>query len=137
MPHIYILEGNPIPCARPRINKTTLHIYDSQKQERIRLKLELERQHNDRPFYKGPLALYATFFLPIPKSLSVKNQNLLNNTYRYNKPDLDNVLKFLLDLSSDILFQDDAQVAVCSIKKIYSKEPRTEFFIEELKKDDI
>lgn len=137
MHHIYVIPGNPIPWARPGFNRTTLHIYDRQKQERIHAKLDLERQHGERPLYKGPLALYVTFYLPIPKSLSIKQQNLLVNTYRTNKPDLDNIQKWLLDISSEILFQDDAQVCVISAKKIYAKEPRTEFFIEELKKDDI
>ena len=132
MPKMYVLEGNPIPWARAGFNKNTLYIYDRQKEERIQAKLNLENQHGNLPLYRGNLALFVTFYLPTPKSLSPKKRVAMEDTFHHSRPDLDNLLKWVGDISTEVLFNDDALVAIISARKLYSINPRTSFTILEL-----
>jgi Holliday junction resolvase RusA-like endonuclease len=132
MNKMYVIEGNPTPLARPRFNTASLHIYDSQKMEKIHAQLDIENQHGDNPLYKGPLCLYATFYMPIPKSLSPKKRLALDGTFHHGRPDLDNLLKLINDISNTVLFNDDAQIAIISGRKVYSLKPCTTFTILEL-----
>jgi len=45
------------------------------------------------------------------------------------KPDYDNVEKFILDVLSGVVYEDDRQVYKAQAKKEYSENPRTEIFI--------
>lgn len=68
----------------------------------------------------GPLELIVTFFMPIPKSTK---QSPFSPCFK--KPDLDNLLKFILDALTGIAFHGDQQVVSIFAKKLYSDEPRT------------
>jgi len=132
MPKLYTIEGNPVPLARPRFNRSTNHIYDSQKLQKIHAGLELEQQHGDDELLKGPLAFYVTFFMPVPKKYSSRKRNEMNGTLQRSRPDLDNLVKMVLDIANNRLFSDDAQIAVISARKIYSFLPQTVFSLVEL-----
>lgn len=130
--HTFILPGNPIPWARAGYNRNTMVFYDRQRDERIHSELLVQYLFGDRPILKGPLALYVTFYLPIPKSLSNKKQQNLENTYHWRKPDKDNLEKWLCDICSKIVYTDDSQIAVSTVEKRFSSNPRTEFMLKEL-----
>jgi Holliday junction resolvase RusA-like endonuclease len=132
MPKMYVIEGNPIPWARTGFNKSTLYIYDRQREERVHAKLNLENQHGDEKLYRGILAMYIDFYLPTPKSYSQKKRVELENTFHHSRPDLDNLLKWVCDISTEVLFQDDALIAQISARKLYSVNPRTTFTVLEM-----
>lgn len=129
-PIIYVLPGNPVPLARPRFGKN--RIFDCQKLLKVNHGIVLNSIHNNRPLYKGPLVLDVTFFLPIGGSFSEKKRANLENTGHKNRPDLDNLVKYILDASNKILFHDDSLISVIHAQKIYSKDPKTVFTITEL-----
>lgn len=123
---VYIIEGNPKALARPRWNGRT--VYDSQKEYKLIIRVDLERQHDNRPLLKGALHLIAYFYMPIPK----KSFKGFENKFHIGRPDIDNLLKMLCDCCNSIIFKDDAIIcAITSIKR-YSAYPRTEFYFEEL-----
>jgi Holliday junction resolvase RusA-like endonuclease len=132
MPKLYFLPGNPIPWARSGYNRNTACIYDRQKLERIQLKLLLEHQHGKLPFYSGPLFLFATFYMPIGKSYSPKKRSEMEDAYHTKKPDKDNLEKWLLDVCTKVLFNDDCLICDSSVRKRYSTNPRTVFSIIEM-----
>lgn len=68
--------------------------------------------------------------MPIPKSLSKKKAEKLEGTWHDKKPDLDNLVKMILDRSSGILFQDDNNIAKITATKKYSKFPKIELYVE-------
>jgi len=72
-----------------------------------------------------------TFFMPIPKTMPKKKREELK--YHYKRPDLDNLIKWVLDVAQGVLFEDDSRVCVMHSKKKYDKDPRTEFTIKEIK----
>jgi len=127
---VYVIEGSPIPLARIRISKTSFRIYDSQKELKLITQINLQNQHGDRRYYQGPLHVDATFYFKIPKT---RVKNLHEDDWMVSKPDTDNLLKFLLDIGNHILWHDDATVVSISTRKRYSKDPRTEFTITEIK----
>jgi len=125
----YILPGSPIPCARPRFGHR--RVFDSQKLLKINHGLLIGHIHGNRPLYTGPLKLNAIFYVAVPQPLTAKKSKLYG-TYRDKRPDLDNYIKYILDVSNNVLYTDDALIAVVHAKKIYDPKPRTEFTITEL-----
>jgi Holliday junction resolvase RusA-like endonuclease len=128
-PIVYVIEGDPIALARGR--HVGRRVYDSQKNEKLVLRITLRNQHGDRPLYQGPLLLNATFYMPIAKSREKHKESLLDSAHFYT-PDLSNLIKFIEDIAKDILYHDDCLISKIIAKKIYG-EPRTEFTLTKLK----
>lgn len=77
-----------------------------------------------------------TAYYLIPKSFSKKKEELalggILNPLK--KPDVDNIIKSILDALNNIAWLDDKQVTSCYIEKHYSHKPRVE--VEILVKED-
>lgn len=128
---IYILPGNPTPLARARLSGR--RFFDQQKLLKINHGIILDRIHNEMPLYTGPLEVNATFYLPFQSGASQKLKNKMIGKFRPLRPDLDNYIKYILDVSNKILFHDDSIVVVIHAQKIYDSIPRTEFTITEIR----
>lgn len=128
----YVLMGNPIPLARARTSYVLKRCYDSQKTLKLIAGIEVQRQHGDRPFFKGPLKLDVTFYLPLARSMSLRKANLYNNTLHVYRPDTSNLIKFVEDVCQNIIYKEDCQISVITAKKLFSTEPKTIFTIEEI-----
>ena len=134
----YVLDGNPIPLARGRISCG--RIYDSQKQHKLAYGILLQHQHNGKPLFDKPLHLEATFYFKIPLSQMNRMTSKSSSNKRFKgegvphsiRPDLDNVVKFLLDCCNGVIYRDDCLVASMKIEKVYSENPRTEFDLWEI-----
>jgi hypothetical protein len=74
--------------------------------------------HCDRPAridpLSGPLAVSVAFTLPKPKSAPKTRR-----TYPCKRPDLDKLVRAVLDAMTGIVFADDAQVVRLSARKCY------------------
>lgn len=55
-----------------------------------------------------------------------------NEGFKSNKPDLDNLIKYTLDISNKLVFKDDAQIVSILSEKRYGT-PRTEVKVFSLK----
>jgi len=76
------------------------------------------------------LSVSCAFYLPIPKSTSKKRTVLMEDMWHDKKPDLDNLIKMILDRCTGILFEDDNNVSkIIGVKK-YSQNPRIKLFVE-------
>jgi len=126
----YILPGDPTPLARPRFAKN--HVYDSQQSEKEAASLIIKHQHNHSPLLKGSLILDVTFFMPLPISWSDKKRNEQFRQFHSYKPDTSNLLKFIEDICTGIIYNDDSQISYIIAKKIYAFEPCTKFTVTEL-----
>jgi len=130
---IYIVPGDPIPLMRPRISYQR-KMYDAQQSAKLVYGIHVQNQHNEKPLLDGPLHLDVTFFMNmnnVPKKL----KPLKENTLHYGRPDLDNLIKFVCEIGTSIIYKDDAQVSSISARKIYAYEPRTEFSITPINRD--
>lgn len=127
MEHCYILYGDPIPLARARHGQR--RTWDSQKSLKLIKGIDLRNQHDNAPLFAGPLKLDITFFFAIPKSR--KKHNLIGCHY-LNVPDLSNLIKWVEDVGSGIIYPDDRTIVEIISRKLYDNEPRTEIKITEL-----
>lgn len=93
--------------------------------------ISLVSQHDSEEKFKGPLHLEVTFFMPIPHTSSRKKVTNLLGAYHHKKPDLDNLIKYICDISNGILFDDDATISSVFAKKLYADTSRTEFTLME------
>lgn len=121
---LYVLLGHPIPLARARLSKNRM--WDSQKQIKCHKRIELQSQHNDMPLIEGQLHLIVIFYFAFP-NCSKRRQDLLRGQAHIFKPDLDNLIKMVLDIGSGILYKDDCIISQISAKKLYDDIARTEF----------
>ena len=78
-----------------------------QTEDALRAHLRAE----NAPFFEGPLALEACFFIKRPKTV----KRLLPET----RPDLDNYVKTLKDACNGVLWRDDAQIVDLHAYKRY------------------
>lgn len=81
-----------------------------------------------------PLEMTSYLYMPIPASLSKKQQELLNGEWHTSKPDGSNIIKSVEDALNDLLYKDDGQIAAGHFYKIYSDCPRVEVQISQLER---
>jgi Holliday junction resolvase RusA-like endonuclease len=73
--------------------------------------------------------LTINFFCYRPPSMRNLSEEELKNTRHVQKPDLDNMIKYILDCGNKILWHDDAEIYNITATKFWSKTPRTEIKI--------
>jgi len=122
------LFGIPIACSRPRCNFATRSVYEEPEQAKKKegARWQLKSQYREKPI-EAPVYLDITFYLPIPKSASKPKQTQMLNgvIHHINKPDIDNLQKFVLDCLNGIVIEDDRRVVEIRARKIYSTKPGT------------
>jgi len=65
-----------------------------------------------------PLIVELYLYFPMSKSLSKKKKIDLKNKYHTKKPDVDNVIKAVLDACNEVVYYDDSQiVTITSVKR--------------------
>jgi Holliday junction resolvase RusA-like endonuclease len=123
----FIIYGNPIALARPRFGHK--HVFDSQHFEKLNAGLSIRNQMGDDPLFQNcPLFAEIIFFIKMPKCNLEKRSQLLD-TYHYTRADLDNLIKFLLDICNNVVYKDDCLISKIIATKIYGEEPSTKFTI--------
>lgn len=127
----YIVPGEPMALARARFGKKK--VWDSQKQQKFAFGIHLNSQHQGKPLYTGPLQLDVIFYMPMPKKVSKKNP-IIGKPHIYT-PDLSNLIKFVEDAATGILFDDDCIIAIINAHKLYDNNTRTEFTVIELREN--
>jgi crossover junction endodeoxyribonuclease RusA len=70
----------------------------------------------------------ATFYFPVPKS----KKGRVHGYYKTTKPDIDKILRGLLDSLTDICYEDDAQVSSIEAEKWFATTPHTVVYVEVL-----
>ena len=90
--------------------KATLH-YLAQK----------ELEESGQFMIEGACSIHVSVRVPIPKSLSaVKKKNIAEGHVRpERKPDVDNILKAVMDALTGVLYSDDKLVVYASVEKAY------------------
>lgn len=135
----FTVHGDPVPKARPRV--VNGHAYTPWKTSIHEKKIGLvyrSEYHEDMFEIGKPLAVEADFYMQIPKRTSKKKSALMmNDEIRPTvKPDVDNLLKTVLDALLKIAYADDNQVVELLGRKHYSEEPRTEIRIKEISREE-
>lgn len=121
--------------ARPRMNTRTGRAYTPTKTKLYEYSLRqwfCMNYPNFKPI-EGRVKVSIIAYFEIPKSTSKKKETemLANNISPTKKPDIDNIVKIVLDGMNKFAFKDDTQVIKLDVEKRYAENPRMYIKIEE------
>lgn len=121
--------------ARPRVNTTTGMAYtpNSTKDYETLVQQYFLLKYPRYKTIEGRAKITIKACFPIPKGTkaSIKEQMLDGKISPTKKPDIDNIVKIILDSLNKIAFKDDNQITAVYIEKIYSEEEKVCVKIEE------
>lgn len=120
------LRDSPVAQARSRFAYVNGHslVFDPQKDKKRAAARKISNQILENGFsgpLKGSLCVEAVFTIQIPSGLNQiqKNKLLWDCQNICIKPDIDNLLKFYLDVMNGLVYEDDKQiVSVYAFKKV-------------------
>ena len=129
------VKGIPRPQGRPRIvrfpnGKAGLKDPDISRDWKNYVRMVAGEAWGRAP-EEGPVALFLTFYLPIPRSWSKKRRMkaLEGEILPTGRPDLDNLVKAVLDALLGVLIEDDRQIVSLIAAKFYGALPGVEIVL--------
>jgi Holliday junction resolvase RusA-like endonuclease len=122
-----VIPGVPVSQKRPKV--TRKGTYNPSKKEQECAKIILTSQWYAE-LIRSPIHIEVKFLMPIPKSFSKKQQQKVIGEPHHSKPDIDNLLAFLFNAMSGIVYLDDRQIWNLQVSKIYSIDPCTNICIK-------
>jgi len=116
----FIIKGNPKSKGRPVFSTKggKIRAYTSKKTSSFENLVKLRAQKViEKPFKKG-VGLSIKFYLSRPKRLIWKTKPM-PLIFCYRRPDIDNLVKAIVDGLNGIAFKDDAQIVKLYCEKYY------------------
>lgn len=121
--------------GRPRVNSytgqvytpTTTKDYEYLVEQYFLLKYPKFKQLEGRV----SVNIIATFGIPKSTKKQDKEKMLENSISPTKKPDIDNIVKIILDAMNKFAFKDDTQITKLTVEKIYGTEEKVLVIIEE------
>lgn len=126
---VYVIPGTPVAWKRAGHANGTF--YDKQKNDKLSCGLYISNQHKGE-IYQGPLLLDITFYFAMPMTLKKKHDQMRLKPHFF-KPDTSNLIKYIEDVCTSLLYKDDCLISDIIAKKRYDDIPRTEFKLIEIK----
>lgn len=124
-----IVYGEPIPKGRPRmaVRGKFVQVYTPKKTRDAEdsFIVQIIKYRPETPM-EGPLSIDIKCYKLKPKSMSKKVTEWIT------KPDLDNLVKLVIDAMNKIFFKDDSQIVKITASKHYDNTPRTEVKIQRI-----
>ena len=128
----FTIHAAPTGKARPRV--TSHGTYTPRKtvlyENRV-MDAFLSSYPNHHPV-EGPVTLQIMAVFPVPASWSrpKKLRALANIAKKITRPDIDNVMKSVMDGLNGVAWKDDGQIWKLTAVKLYGDTPRVEVVIE-------
>ena len=118
------IDITPVAKARPRVTMVggRARAYTPKKSADYELHIALGWAHERQ---SDAVRLDIVFGMPIPQSWSKKQQDAAASGLLLpsKKPDIDNLIKAVMDALNGVAYDDDNQVIELSAKKVYAPEP--------------
>ena len=118
------IDITPVAKARPRVTMVggRARAYTPKKSADYERHIAREWAHERQ---SGAVRLDIVFGMPIPQSWSKKQQDAAASglILPSKKPDIDNLIKAVMDALNGVAYDDDNQVIELSAKKVYAPEP--------------
>ena len=126
----FIVEGNPIGKARPRMTKEG-HVYTVDKTRAYEqlIRIMYRRKYLREPKATGNVSIEIRITITVPKSATKKEREILLSARPMKKPDLDNVAKIVLDALNGVAYEDDKQVTSLTVYREWGESPQVEVWI--------
>lgn len=134
------IPGIPISKKRPRFARkgNFTQTYNDQVTEESMFLFECREQLKDFKQIKGGVGVLLNFYMQRPKDHfgTGKNEGKLKPSapkFHIKKPDIDNLIKFVLDCLNMSTWKDDSQIVLVFAEKKYTEDnPRTEIIINDI-----
>lgn len=131
----FFVRGIPKGKARPRVTRTG-HAYTPAATVAWEKQVKLAAVHamGSTPMPDGYFVMRLTFCFTPPKSYAKKRRESLlgDGSPMPHKPDIDNLVKSVLDACNGIAYKDDAAVVEIDARKRYGEEDGVQVTIERL-----
>lgn len=126
----------PTPQKRPRV--TRFVTYDPSKKDKVAFIKTILNQLPKEPIYT-PLRISIQFKFAHPKSHLKTNGELRKSapSLHVSKPDIDNLVKFVLDALNGRLYKDDSQIVSLIAIKQYAETSCIEISVDDAVSSDI
>ena len=121
----FIVDGKPKGKQRPRFSRISKTVYTPNKTAKY--EKQIAKAYTDSGGKCIPADCYVSVsvsaFFPIPKSYSKKKrEDCLERILRPDKkPDIDNIIKAVLDGLNGVAYEDDKQVVEAIGRKYYTE----------------
>lgn len=121
----------PIGSPRPRFRNTGRYVQTYMPASYTKHK-DFIREQMPNVLLNGNLKVTLSFYFKVPKSWSNRKKLLAIGQYKRTKPDIDNLIKTVLDAANDHLWKDDNQIVEIHSFKQYAEEPKIILEVEEV-----
>lgn len=117
--------GRPKPCNSHHTSGK--RFYNPKQKEITSAKWQVKSQFNQKPI-PSATEIKVSYFFHVPKNTSyIKKKQMLANMIKHtSRPDTDNLTKFLKDVLSGIVFEDDKQVWHEDCRKLWCETEKDE-----------
>ena len=126
----FVIPGTPVGKGRPKFarrgNFVTTYTPEKTATYENLVKVKAEQAMDGRPMIDGPVEVSIRLIVTPPASWSQKKQReaLEGRIFPTSKPDIDNVLKGIMDACNEIVFKDDKQAVDVRVVKRYGQVAR-------------
>ena len=133
----FVVTGKPVGKGRPRASTRGgfVRMYTDAKTLGYEAAIadEAARAMSGAEPFETPMQMQVSCYYPIPKSWpkKIKQEAIDEERFPNVKPDLDNVVKAILDALNGVVYRDDAQVVNLVATKRYATDPRVEVYVFE------
>ena len=121
--------------ARPRVNTYTCKAYtpENTKDYEMLIKQYFKLKYPRFVPLENRVAVKIVAQFKIPKTVTKKDKALIEEGFLSptKKPDIDNIVKIVLDALNKMAFKDDNQITKLCVEKVYSEEEKVSIVIEE------
>lgn len=131
----FSVPGKIIGKGRPRLNTYTGSVYTptrTKDYEELVQQYFLLKYPTYKPF-EGRVKVEIGAYFGIPKATKKADKELMlqNKINPTKKPDIDNIVKIVLDAMNGVAFKDDIQITKLDVEKVYSEDECIKVKIEE------
>lgn len=131
----FSVPGKIIGKGRPRLNTYTGSVYTptrTKDYEELVQQYFLLKYPTYKPF-EGRVKVQIGAYFGVPKTTKKTEKELMlqNKINPTKKPDIDNIVKIVLDAMNGVAFKDDIQITKLDVEKVYSEEEFIQVKIEE------
>ena len=121
----FSVNGKPEGKARPRFVKKSGHAYTPEKTKNYEQAIAWAYKSAGGKLSDNYIEISVKAFFEIPKSQNKEKRKMMEQglSRPTSKPDIDNIIKAVLDGLNKTAYNDDKQVVKVSGEKFYSYEP--------------
>lgn len=129
MEKIELKVEEPLSSPRPRFRNNGKFVQTYMPNSYIQHKENL-RWQMPMLMIDNPIKLIIAFYFPLLKSWSKKKRLEMIGQYKKTKPDIDNLIKTVLDAGNNHLWLDDNQIVEIKSFKKYDEEAKIVIYLD-------